>query len=116
MTGITSISGSDYRPEKSFGSEHAKRSRFDRIMNGLGIVMATTGKIATTMIPGASVLSGLFDAIGEESWMDRFGGMMPAEMLGIQQSMLQESRVYTLLSNIMKIRHDAAMNAIRNIK
>jgi hypothetical protein len=116
MTGITSISGSEYRPGKTCGSENAKPSRFDRIMNGLGTVIATTGKVAATMIPGASVLSGLFDAIGDESWMGRFGGMTPMEMLGIQQSMLQESRVYTLLSNVMRIRHDAAMNAIRNIK
>jgi hypothetical protein len=38
------------------------------------------------------------------------------QYLSLQQKIQQETREYTLLSNIMKARHDAAKNAINNIR
>lgn len=38
------------------------------------------------------------------------------EMEALQQAIEQEARRFTTLSNVMKTRHDAVMNAIRNMK
>lgn len=38
------------------------------------------------------------------------------QYLGLQQQMQQENRQFTLLSNIMKTKHDTAKNAINNVR
>ena len=38
------------------------------------------------------------------------------QYLAIQQKIQQETREYNLLSNIMKTRHEAAKNAINNVR
>jgi len=85
-------------------------------MKGVGQFAIATGKAALAMIPGGMAISTFFDSFAQENPAGQYGGMTPSEMLGIQQEMLQEARIYTLLSNVMRIRHDAAMNAMRNIK
>ncbi len=90
--------------------------KFSRILNGLGRFVGATGRAAAHLIPGASVICEFFSLCGLGDSSPNFGGMMPNDMLGIQQEMLQEARMYTLISNIMRLRHDAAMSAIRNIK
>ncbi|MBN1297418.1 hypothetical protein JXA80_11605 [bacterium] len=91
-------------------------SKFDRFMRGLGTVATAAGKAALKLIPGAEAVDTFFSELGASSMMGQYGGMSPYEMLGLQQQMLQEARVFTVLSNVMKVRHDAAMNAIRNIR
>ena len=44
------------------------------------------------------------------------GGSEMMYYLKIQQQMLKEQRAYMTISNIMKARHDAATNAIRNVR
>jgi len=97
-------------------SETAMTSKFDKFMKGLGTFAAAAGKAAISTIPGASAVGSFFDAFASRTSMGQYGGMTPYEMLGLQQQMLQEARMFTTLSNVMKVRHDAAMNAIRNIK
>lgn len=38
------------------------------------------------------------------------------QLLGLQQKLQQESRKFTLLSNVMKTKHETAKNAINNIR
>jgi len=38
------------------------------------------------------------------------------EYLAIQNKMQQESRQFSLLSNIMKVKHDTAKNAVSNVR
>ena len=38
------------------------------------------------------------------------------QYLGLQQQMQDESRQFTLLSNIMKTKHDTAKNSISNLR
>lgn len=113
---ITSFSGTEIPQGNAKGQLSTKSCRFSRIMSGMSAALAATAKIGSGVVPGASVVSGFFEAFGQKSMMGDYGGMTPMEMLDLQQAMLQEARVYTLLSNVMRIRHDAAMNAIRNIK
>ncbi|HPQ40994.1 MAG TPA: hypothetical protein PLV45_11540 [bacterium] len=93
-----------------------QKSGFQRFMRGLGKVALAAGKTAMRMVPGAEIIETFFNAVNPGSSMDQYGGMTPFEMLGLQQQMLQEARMFTVLSNVMKVRHDAAMNAIRNIR
>lgn len=98
------------------GTENKTASGFQRFMKGLGKVAIAAGKTAMKMIPGADVIDTFCTALNSGSYMNQYGGMTPFEMLGLQQQMLQEARMFTVLSNVMKVRHDAAMNAIRNIR
>lgn len=44
------------------------------------------------------------------------GGSEMMYYLKLQEQMMAEQRAYMTISNIMKARHDAATNAIRNVK
>jgi hypothetical protein len=46
----------------------------------------------------------------------RHSETMQLEMLALQNSMQMESRQYNAVSNALKVRHDSAMAAIRNMK
>lgn len=93
-----------------------KDSKFSKFMRGLGTFAVAAGKAAVKLVPGAEAVNTFFEAFGDQNSFGGSSGMTPYEMLGLQQQMLQESRMFTVLSNCMKVRHDAAMNAIRNIK
>ncbi|MCD4654302.1 hypothetical protein K8T06_10255 [bacterium] len=116
---VQNISGSFNNSPAAFTQKNEvspETSKFSKFMKGLGTFAVAAGRAAITTIPGASAVGTFFEAFGAESAMGQYGGMTPYEMLGLQQQMLQEARMFTVLSNIMKVRHDAAMNAIRNIK
>ena len=93
-----------------------EKSGFKKFMEGLGTFAVAAGKAAMQAIPGGSAVSTFFESLTGDSAIGGYGGMTPYEMLGLQQQMLQEARMFTVLSNVMKVRHDAAMNSIRNIK
>ena len=114
-----SISGSNIGNSglnKMESKDNIKNPTFSKIMRNIGQFALATGKAAVSMLPGTRALSTFFESFGDETVLGQSGGMTPAEMLGIQQEMLQEARMFTLISNVMRIRHDAAMNALRNIK
>ncbi len=46
----------------------------------------------------------------------RQANSMNLEFLALQNSMQMESRQYTAVSNVMKVKHDSAMAAIRNMR
>jgi hypothetical protein len=92
--------------------------KFSRFMSSVGRVARAAGKAVLPLLPGGNVLSAAISNFGDSSgsFAGMNNGMSPYDMLKIQQEMLQEARIFTLLSNIIKIRHDSAMSAIRNIR
>lgn len=58
-------------------------------------------------------LDKLFKATGE---MQEMSQSFNLQYLSLQQNMQQENRQFTLVSNIMKTKHDTAKNAINNIR
>jgi hypothetical protein len=58
-------------------------------------------------------LDKLFKATGE---MQEMSQSFNLQYLGLQQNMQDENRRFTLVSNIMKTKHDTAKNAINNIR
>ncbi len=80
-------------------------------------VSGTTGGVPQTLENVARELRGQIsqfqDVLGEATQSGR------SEMLyylKLQQQMLSEQRAFQALSNIMKARHDSAINAIRNFR
>jgi hypothetical protein len=100
----------------SFKTE--SKSKFARFMEGFGKAAKCAGEAFLPLIPGGNIINAALNGMSSpsNSFSDAGSGMNPYDMLNIQQQMLQESRVFTLLSNIIKIRHDSAMSAIRNIR
>lgn len=48
--------------------------------------------------------------------MQKMNMSFSLQYLGIQQKIQSETRQFTILSNIMKVKHDVAKNAINNIR
>ena len=74
------------------------------------------GGAANIFMPGmGSVIGGI---IGGSSMggANNFNNMTPASMLQMQAQVQMEQLAFTTASTIMKDRHDAAMEAIRNAK
>lgn len=103
------------------------------LKNSGGSSLASTSSNATSSSPGSQSLtqnSSAFSAVEKSA----AGGDSQAQMmmatkemqemnmsfnlqyLGIQQKMQTESRQFTLLSNIMKTKHDTAKNSISNVR
>lgn len=47
---------------------------------------------------------------------DENGNVDPAELLQLQMAMQSEARLFSTLQNVTKVRHDASMNAIMNMR
>jgi hypothetical protein len=67
--------------------------------------LAQMGDIASNFL-GGGLLTGLTSAVMGDS---------PMKYLQLQQKMTNESRAFEAVSTVMKAKHDAAMDAIRNI-
>ncbi len=89
----------------------ANRGGFRRILGGV------VGAAANVFLPGVGgAISGLISGGSVLGNTAGSGQMTPLDMLQIQQQVEQEQEAFTLASTIMKDRHDAAMEAIRNSK
>jgi hypothetical protein len=75
----------------------------------------TTGTFAGVdqLASGGSESAQLFEATKQMQEMQQSFNM---QYLLIQQKMQSDNRQFTLLSNIMKTKHDTAKNAINNIR
>jgi hypothetical protein len=64
---------------------------------------------ATTVAGGSDELSGQRDLMrANQQWSEQY--------LGLQMQMQQESREFTAISNILKVRHESAKTAINNVR
>lgn len=76
-------------------------------------VSSSGGTLAQTATSsGTSTLEGV-DAFKSNLEMS---SQMQLQMLGLQMEMQQENRQFTMLSNVMKTKHDTAKAAINNIR
>jgi hypothetical protein len=99
------------------GGTPEKSSKFKDFMKSVGKAAAGAGKAILPMVPGGAVIGAALSGFSNQSEMQGLNnGLNPYDMLQLQQQMLQEARTFTLMSNIMKTRHDSIMNAIRNIR
>jgi hypothetical protein len=113
---IMSIPKSDIVPPQQYNlgeilqyTEPKKQGVFRRIIGSVA------GGAANAVIPGVGTLIG--SAIGG-SIAGPSGGLLgdSAQFLQLQQQIQAETRAFETVSVILKSRHDAAMDAIRNIK
>lgn len=63
-------------------------------------------------IPQSRDIDGMISALKR----DENGNVDPAELLRLQMAMQAESQMWSTLQNVSKMRHDASMNAINNIR
>ncbi len=75
---------------------------------------ALTGGVANVVMPGVGSLIGNYISGGGISTQ---GGHLADSMqfLELQREINMETRLFEMVSNILKVRHDVAMSAIRNI-
>ena len=107
---------------------HPGTSFRDHLSDGLAVA-SDVARAAGAVIPGAGLvslaLSGLSHLVGHDTAPS--GGDATSALLAgnqaldtryllLQARMQQESRMYTAISNILRVRHDAAKNAIANIR
>jgi hypothetical protein len=87
-------------------------SGFRKVLGGL------VGAAANVFAPGLGSVIGNVIGGGSGGGVGGFGGnqMSPTAMLQVQQQMAFEQEAFTLASNVLKDRHDAAMSAIQNSK
>jgi hypothetical protein len=114
------------------GGSAAKTGGPSKFTAALG---STTQKAATggaSGVPGSSVLGSVLGQtgagdVGSTATGQAGGALMGADMvqqnmkmnmqfMALQNSMQMESRQFQAVSNALKVRHDSAMSAVRNMK
>ena len=78
-----------------------------------GSTTVGTGAGGTTGSTGASGTSDAFDAVRA---LQAEGQSFNLRYLELQEQMQRETREFTAVSNVMKVRHDAARAAIQNVQ
>jgi hypothetical protein len=81
----------------------------------LGAPMGVGGGLAATANPVAGGAGGQGDLLEATRAMQQEAQAMNLQYLQLQERMQQESREFTTLSNVMKVKHDTARSAIGNI-
>ena len=84
-------------------------------VNASGSTLATPiGGVGTSVASSGSSGTG-WDLLAAQQAMQSDSQSFNMQYLGLQDQMQKESREFTAISNIMKVRHDTAKNAISNI-
>jgi hypothetical protein len=87
-------------------------SRTGEAVNGFSAKGGASGAGGTT---GSGSGDG-WDLLKAQEAMQSKGQSFNAQYLALQESLQKESREYTAITNIMKVRHDSAKSAINNIR
>lgn len=85
----------------------------ERIQEVYTLVENIQRSVNATKQPDSQSLQQLFTATTAMQEMNR---SFSIQYLAIQQKIQQENREFNLLSNVMKARHEAAKNAINNLR
>jgi len=104
----------------------AEPGRFERALrgaaSGLAGGIASGVELAAPYVPGGTVLSGAAavgggegDLLAATRALQQQSQTFNLQYLQLQESMQRESREFTALSNVMKVKHDSARAAIQNI-
>ena len=117
----------------------AEPGRFESALrgaaHGLARGVAAGVELAAPYVPGGTVLSGAIrgaiapstgpgtapgssapdDVLGATRQLQQEAQTFNLQYLQLQESMQRESREFTALTNVMKVKHDSAKAAIQNI-
>jgi hypothetical protein len=113
----------------------AERSRFESALRGAGAAVAggvsSTLGLAAPFVPGGPVLAaavkgaisppapvagaGPGDVVEATRALQVEAQSFNLQYLQLQETLQRESREFTAVSNVMKVRHDTAKSAIQNI-
>lgn len=78
--------------------------------------LAERVRVASQRGPAAEAIRLRAQLVEDVLGLARQANSMNLEFLALQNSMQMESRQYNAVSNVMKVRHDSAMAAIRNMR
>lgn len=85
-----------------------------------GQILRAAGAVASATLPGVGpAIGAVADAIdrSRRGALAGFDGTSDAlRYLELQRAIQEETRTFETLSNVMKARHDATMNSIRNMR
>lgn len=115
------------RPRRSFSEsvDPAPRQRAPGLVTLASELADNAGPVGSVVAAGLSALGGTDggsggDARGDEvarMWaMQRDNQAFNVEYLALQESIQNENRRFTTMSNLLKARHDTAKSAISNIR
>ena len=83
-------------------------------------ILRTAAKVAAAAIPGVGPIVGAaVDGVGRRRapLLDSFGGSSETlQYLELQREIQHEVRAFEATSNVLKVRHEATMAAIRNMR
>ncbi|MDQ3263332.1 MAG: hypothetical protein M3Y59_06695 [Myxococcota bacterium] len=95
-------------------------------LQGLFAQSSSPSARSTTTLPGGDSAGGgaaagigggdAMEMLQAQSAMQAEGFKLNSVYLGMQREMQRESREFSALSNIMKVRHDTAKSAINNVR
>ncbi len=108
VTGTPVVSAAVNSLQGLFASSAAPSARSTTTLSG---GEATTGGAA-----GGSGGGDAMELLQAQAAMQSEGFKLNAVYLGLQREMQRESREFSALSNIMKVRHDTAKSAINNVR
>ena len=113
-------------------STGAKTGGANKFSSALGAGTQKAAMGGASGVPGSSVLNSVLGQtgsgdVGGTALGQAGGALMGADMvqanmkmnmqfLSLQNSMQMESRQFQAVSNALKVRHDSAMSAVRNMK
>ncbi len=93
--------------------------RPSRARSVFSTILKAAGAVASVTVPGAGpAIGAITSAMNRNSAQAMaFDGESDAlRYIELQRAISQETRVFETTSNVMKARHDAMMNSIRNMK
>ena len=109
-TGLSAAQAPNYSIDDilKFTQEKPTGSSFRRVLGGI------VGGVGNVVAPGVgSAIGGLIsgDKLNSSGLLDD-----SMQFLELQRQMQKESRAFETASTVLKVRHDAAMTSIRNMK
>ncbi len=97
-------------------SAESLSSLFAQLSAGLENVAGRAGDLQRATRERTSTARPQSELLSAISEMSELQARLEMEMLALQNAMQMESRRYQTISNALKVRHDAAMASIRNMK
>ena len=129
---VSSTGPKPFNYNSVMGGVSAKKAGAGKFTSALG---STTRKAAVggaSGVPGSKVLNSVLGQskagkVGSTATGQAGGALLGADLMqmnmkmnmqfiGLQNSMQMESRQFQAVSNALKVRHDSAMSAVRNMK
>jgi len=111
ITGVGDLKSRAGAQTASVSSGIGNNAQTLTVGTGTGAGSATSSGGATTVAGGAQG-----DMMGRMEKMQEMNQSFNMQYLGLQQKMQDESRRFTMISNIMKTKHDTAKNSISNLR